>query len=44
MVSVLHLNSDDLSSNPADLKNNFLQEKTKMYVKEAGVGPSFKKV
>ena len=43
VVSVLAFYSDDLSSNPADYLN-FLYEKTKINEKEAGVGPSLKKL
>ena len=41
MVSVLAFYLDDPSSNPAGYLN-FLNEKTKINEKEAGVGPSLK--
>ena len=44
MVSVPAFYSDDPSSNPAGYLINFLYEKTKINEKEAGVGPSLKKV
>ena len=40
VVGVLAFYSHDLSSNPAG-RLNFLNEKTKINEKEAGVGPSF---
>ena len=43
MVSVLAFYSDGLSLNPADYKNNFLCEKTKIKGKKVGLGPPLKK-
>ena len=44
VVSVPAFCSNDPSLNPAGYFINFLYEKTKIYKKEAGVGPSFKNV
>ena len=44
MVSVPAFYSDDPSSNSAGYLINFLYEKRKINEKEAGVGPSLKKL
>ena len=44
VVSIPAFYSDDPSLNPAGYLINFLYEKTKINEKEAGVGPSSKKV
>ena len=44
MVSILAFYFDDLSSNPADYRNNLKFEKAKINEKLAGVGPSLNKL